>query len=74
MADDLRHLPAETTLSQFLDATTFELQDVYARPSSGMTFNAVRRAAGHLRDAPGSAEQAYAKSIGRLLHVSDEER
>jgi hypothetical protein len=74
MAEDLRQLPAGTTLSGFLDETTFELTDVYARPSSGMTFNGVRRAAGHLRDKPGPVERAYSNAVGRLLHVSDDER
>ena len=50
MIEDLRGLPRETSLGSFLDESSFDLLDVYARPEAGSTFNAVRRAAGHLRD------------------------
>jgi hypothetical protein len=47
---------------------------VYSSPSSGTTFTSTRRAAGHLRGAPEPAETEFAKSLGRLLHIDDEER
>jgi superfamily II DNA or RNA helicase/HKD family nuclease len=72
--DDLRGLPESTTLSEFLAATSFDLLDVYASPSSGSTFTSARRAARRLRDAPTPSEAVYSKALGKMLHVDDEER
>ena len=74
LVEDLRALPASTTLPGFLAASSFDLFDVYSNPSSGTTFTSTRRAAGHLRGVPNRAETEFAKSFGRLLHVDDEER
>ena len=74
MLDDLRGLPRDTDLASFLDSSAFDLLDVYARPSAGATFTAAKRAVGHIREPAGSDEEAYGKSIGRMLHVNDEER
>ncbi len=74
LVDDLRGLPASTTLGEFLAASSFDLADVYANPSSGSTFTAARRAAGHLRGMPTSEEAEYAKALGKMLHVDDDER
>jgi hypothetical protein len=74
LVDDLRGLPPSTTLSGFLDASSFDLPDVYSTPASGTTFTSAKRAAGHLRGAPDPGESAYSKALGRMLHVDDEER
>jgi superfamily II DNA or RNA helicase len=74
LIDDLRGLPASTTLPEFLDASSFDLPDVYARPASATTFTSARRAAGHLREAPARVEGEYAKALGKMLHVDDDER
>ena len=74
LVDDLRGLPPTTTLGQFLEVSSFDLQDVYATPSGGTTFTSARRAAGHLRGAPNLAEAQYSKALGKILHVDDEER
>ena len=74
LVDDLRGLPASTTLGEFLAQSSFDLPDVYSSPASGTTFTSARRAAGHLRSAPSAEEPEFAKAIGRMLHVDDEER
>ena len=50
LIEDLRGLPRETSLGAFLDKSSFDLLDIYARPGAKSTFTAVRRAAGHIRD------------------------
>jgi superfamily II DNA or RNA helicase/HKD family nuclease len=72
--DDLRGLPASATLPEFLAQSSFDLADIYANPASGSTFTSARRAAGHLRDVPSADENEFAKAIGKMLHVDDEER
>lgn len=74
LVEDLRGLPAATTLGEFLEQSSFDLPDVYASPASGTTFTSARRTAGHLRSAPTADEPEFAKAIGRMLHVDDEER
>ena len=74
LVDDLRGMPPTTRLPQFLEASSFDLQDVYNNPSGGTTFTTARRSAGHLRGAPDPAESDFGKAIGRMLHVDDEER
>ncbi len=74
LVDDLRGLPASTSLADFLEASSFDLPDVYASPGNGTTFTSARRAAGHLRGAPDPLESEYAKSLGKMLHVDDDER
>ena len=74
LVDDLRALPASTTLGQFLEVSSFDLADVYSSPSSGTTYTSAQRAAGHRLGTPDALEADYAKVIGKLLHVDDEER
>ena len=74
LVDDLRGLPASTNLQEFVAQSAFDLPDIYANPASGSTFTSVRRAAGHLRGTPPPDEAAYAKALGKMLHVDDEER
>ncbi len=74
LVDDLRGLPALTTLAEFLEVSSFDLPDVYANPSSGTTFTSAMRAAGHRRGAADPTESEFAKAVGKMLHVDDEER
>ena len=74
LVDDLRGLPPTTSLRQFLEVSSFDLLDVYANPSSGTTFTSAMRAAGHLRVSPEPLEEEFAKSLGKMLHVDDDER
>jgi hypothetical protein len=61
-------------LAQFLEASSFDLSDVYSNPSGGTTFTSARRAAGHERQPVEPHEPDVAKALGRMLHVDDEER
>ncbi len=74
LIDDLRGLPASATLPEFLAQSSLDLRDIYASPASGSTFTSARRAAGHLRGAPTVDENEFAKAIGKMLHIDDEER
>ena len=74
MIDELRGLPSDTSLSSFLDESSFDLLDIYARPGPSYTFTAARRAAKHIRDQPAPDEKSFAGALGRLLHVNDDER
>jgi superfamily II DNA or RNA helicase len=72
IVDDLRGMPAATTLAAFLEASAFDLPDIYS--SRGVTFASTRRAAGHVRSAPTAAEGEMGRTLATLLHVDDEER
>ncbi len=72
IVEDLRGLPVDTTLPEFLNESHFELEDVYA--DVGQTYTALRRAAGHLRDTAAPVETAGGRAFSRLLHLDDEER
>ena len=74
LVDDLRGLPATTSLAEFLEVSSFDLPDVYSNPSSGTTFTSATRAAGHRRGVPDPGEAEFAKALGKMLHVDDEER
>jgi len=74
MLDDLRGLPSDTTLPQFLQASAFDLADIYAHPGGGTTFTSARRSVGHERRPIEPAEPDMGKYLGRMLHVDDEER
>ena len=74
LIDDLRGMPPTTSLSEFLRASSFELADVYSAPSRGTTFASARREAGHERRPITPIERELSKSLGRALHVDDEER
>jgi superfamily II DNA or RNA helicase len=74
LVDDLRGLPGSTTLSEFLEVSSYDLQDVYSSPASGTTFTSAKRAAGHRRREADPGESEYAKALGKMLHINDEER
>jgi superfamily II DNA or RNA helicase/HKD family nuclease len=74
LVDDLRGLPPTTRLGEFLDKSSFDLEEIYSSPGSGTTFTSLRRMAGHLRTAPPVDEGEYAKAIGKMLHIDDDER
>ncbi len=74
VVDDLRAMPSTTTLAQYLDASSFDLPDVYSAPARGTTFTSARRAAGHERQGVEPLEPDISKALGRMLHVDDEER
>ena len=69
-----RCLPPETRLSAFLDATGYELEEVYGRPTERSAFTVLRREAGHENRPAGPHDAALSKALARLLHVGDEER
>jgi superfamily II DNA or RNA helicase len=72
IVEDLRSMPAETTLREFLRASAFELPDIYS--SRGVTFATARRSAGHVRTPTAANEREMGRSLATLLHVDDEER
>jgi len=74
LVDDLRGMPSSTSLAGFLEASSFDLSDVYSSPAMGTTFTSARRAAGHLRGAPDAAEREFSNAVGKMLHVDDDER
>jgi superfamily II DNA or RNA helicase/HKD family nuclease len=74
LVEDLRSLPPATRLPEFLEASSFDLQDVYSNPSGGATFTSALRSAGHIRNAPSSAESEFGKAIGKMLHIDDDQR
>lgn len=74
LVDDLRGLPASTTLPQFLAVSSCDVADVYRNPAAGTTFTSLRRAAGHLRAAPDPLEREFERALGRMLHIDDPER
>ena len=74
LVDDLRGLPATTSLAEFLEVSSFDLSDVYSNPGSGTTFTSALRAAGHRRGVSDSGEAEFAGALGKMLHVDDEER
>ncbi len=74
MVEDLRSLDPSTRLATFLVEGGYDLDEIYARPSSGQTFTSLRRQAGlELRPAVPS-EAWLSKALGRALHVDDDER
>jgi superfamily II DNA or RNA helicase len=72
LVDDLRGMPTPTSLAAFLDASSFDLPDVYS--SRGATFASARRAAGHVRTQISKTESEMAKPLAGLLHINDDER
>ncbi len=74
LVEELRSLPAATALRNFLGETGYDLEDVYGRPAVGQTFTSLRRDAGFDDVPPDSVEPPFAKAVGRMLHVNDEER
>ena len=75
MVEELQNLPADTRLREFMEATGFGIENIYARPSSGHSFTELRQKAGY-EPATGKAasKDPIMRSIGRLLHVDDLER
>jgi len=74
LVDDLRGLPATTSLAEFLEVSSFDLADIYSNPASGTTFTSALRAAGHRRGTSDLGEAEFAGALGKMLHVDDEER
>lgn len=74
LVDDLRGMASSTTLAEFVEASSFDLPDIYANPSGGNTFTSLRRAAGHERRPPDPSELEFGRVLGRLLHIDDDER
>jgi superfamily II DNA or RNA helicase len=74
LLDDLRGLPPSTTLAEFLDASSFDIEDIYASPGTTNTFTALRRELGYEELLAGMDQAALSGAIGRMLHVDDEER
>jgi hypothetical protein len=72
LVEDLRALPASTQLSGFIQQSGHSLEDIYANPASGHTFTDLRRRAGHLIGQ--SAQEAFDRAAGRVLHANDSER
>ncbi|WP_163777629.1 DUF3427 domain-containing protein [Myxococcus vastator] len=74
LVEELKSLPPETRLQAFLEATGYELEEVYGRPSERSAFTALRRDAGHEQRPAGPHEATLSKALARMLHVGDEER
>ena len=74
LIDDVRGLGPDGRLKDFLEKSAFDLPELYSGPSSGTTFTSARRLAGFVRDTVPVDEPEYAKAVGKLLHVDDEER
>ncbi len=72
LVEDLKALPPETQLREFLEKSGHELDDVYASPSSGHSFTDIRRRAGYTEGI--ATDSTFERAAGRLLHVNDEER
>jgi superfamily II DNA or RNA helicase len=72
IVEDLRGMPATTTLAEFLEASAFELRDIYS--SRGVTFASARRSAGHVRTSLAPDERELSAPLATMLHVDDEER
>jgi superfamily II DNA or RNA helicase len=72
LVEDLRSMPNETQLGEFLEASGHDLEDVYARPSAGNSFSSLRLAA--FPDLGMRSASALDRSFGRLLHVNDDDR
>ena len=67
---ELRML-GDVSLSEYLEHTGLELEDVYAGNHS---WTELRRAAGLATERAGSDELPMLRAVGRLLHVDNEER
>lgn len=75
LAEDLRELGPQTRLREFMREANVELNEVYARPSSGYCFTELRQRAGFkLHSTQPTTDRFLSKAIGRLLHVNDLER
>lgn len=74
LIDDLRGLPSDITLPEFLDESQFDIRDIYDAPAQSTTFTSARRKAGHLRGETPGAEIEFGKAVAKMLHVDDEER
>ncbi|MEO6878639.1 MAG: DUF3427 domain-containing protein, partial [Gemmatimonadaceae bacterium] len=73
-ADELRRIAAgrqDVSLTQFLEESGLELDDVY---TGGHSWSELRERAGLAVAAAGVIETAARRAIGRLLHVDDAER
>ncbi len=71
LVEDLRTLGPSTRLGAFVRASGAELHDIYRRPSAAHCFTELLERSGF---APRSEERAIMKTVGRMLHVDDQER
>ena len=74
LVDDLRGLPHINDIGRFLDASSLTCRMSTRNPGSATTFTSARRAAGHLRTPADQIEPEYAKALGKMLHIDDDER
>ena len=74
LAEDLKALGAGTGIQSFLDQAGFELEDIYARPSSSNCFTELQRLAGLAANDPNARTKAIERAFGRMLYVDDQER
>jgi len=70
LVDDLRNLPATTTLGDFLARADQQLTDVFI-PSRRRSWSDLRRRAGHETAPEQEGEPLLRARVGRLLHVDD---
>jgi hypothetical protein len=68
--NELRTL-GDIGLSEYLDGTGLELEDIYA---GGRSWTEMRRELGYATDRPGPTEKPLLRAVGRMLHVDDDER
>lgn len=68
---ELRALPPDTTLAQYLECTGLDVDDVYGGDHS---WSELRAEAGHPVDSEGPDEASLRRACGRMLHVDDVER
>lgn len=73
LIEDLRRLPANTHLSEFLRRTERQLTDIYL-PSRRRSWADLRRRARHDSTPEEDGEALLRARVGRLLHVDDRER
>lgn len=73
LVEDLRHLPDDTRLGEFLDRADQQLTDIFV-PSRRRSWSDLRRKAGHETRPELEGEPLLRARAGRLLHVDDPDR
>ena len=68
--DELRSL-GDIELGEYLENSGLDLEDIYA---GGHSWSEMRRVAGLQAESVGPAETQLLRSVGRMLHVDDDER
>ena len=72
LVDELRGMPPETTLGQFIEVAGIDIADLYRHPS--WSWSRLRREAGLAVPEPGPNQQQLSEAVRRFLHTDDEER